>query len=315
MAVTYEIVKSQIIGNSHLTTYEKDCLLSITNESGLFDKESGVQGWVDMGASRTGLTSAKQHPVPPERVYKVRGKLRLKTSLEALTESICNPELMKKWDGMVKQVQVLQATNDTEAGVLRLATYSRFGVPGFSYVFYDRDFMVDAFAVKLPCGVYVMCAASTKRAARLDGDPGPQSYVVRGHIGTSGWFLLPHDDGTVTTCMILQVDPMGSVPASVVNFTSSFIPQNLIRMQKLLKSLSPEEVTRLREARLPKYDAVPDFDVESAEGESDPVVAEATGAGKDGADTQMVEGGSRPVADAPHGEGPVLRGRPVEVNA
>ena len=79
---------------------------------------------------------------------------------------------------------------------------------GFSSIFYDRDYMSEAIIARLPCGVTVMHVEGVPPSRSIAGDPGPQPQVIRGHIGSSGWLLVPQAEGNILTTMVLQVDPM-----------------------------------------------------------------------------------------------------------
>lgn len=201
-------------------------------------------------ASVSGVRIFRQLPEAPERVYKVSGIGELPVKSEVAFELVCNPELIPEWDMLFKGVNVLgfAADDGVEVAYLRIV----YGLPGFSRLVSDRDFLVRAVRVFFPNGVRVLYCRSIREGEVVAGDPGQLPRTIRGCMGDSGFVVMPTRKGCIMN-LTLQVDPKGWIPTSVVNFSLEAIPLNIHRIGAALQRLPHTVLANLAQRNQDSY--------------------------------------------------------------
>lgn len=188
---------------------------------------------------------SKHFPEHEERIYKIRGVGPVHAPVEVLYEMVTNTTYLEQWDPLLKKAEYVYRSKG-DYPILHIGyAYSLYKAPGLSVLCSDRDCFVKMVSLILPDGTRVVLARSPESHENVPvGVPSVPRGTIRSHVGQSGFVLSPHEGGTLMT-MVLQMDPKGWVPASVVSCCSMMIPMNIQRVRKAVSRLSVQEVDRI----------------------------------------------------------------------
>eukprot|EP00877_Chromochloris_zofingiensis_P012689 jgi/Chrzof1/7674/Cz02g32150.t1 len=192
-----------------------------------------------------GISAYKQEPVPPEKVYKLRGITEIDASAEVIFDFVSETDRILQWDPLLQEGIEIRRDPGTYPVLSTAYVLNRYGPPGpLSFLCHGREFMMRVVGLELPDGSRVLVAYSA--AGAVPGDPGVRPRTVRGHISTSGFVITPVEAGKCEVTMVVQVDPKGSVPTSVVNCCSLTMPMHLQRIRSLVSKLSYRELQQVQ---------------------------------------------------------------------
>lgn len=194
--------------------------------------------WTSCGNIQ-GIQIDKQFPRAPNRVFRVRGVGTVDISPKAAFELVCNLDMIPRWDMLYKNGKIMNYDVDfdgcCEVGYLHMV----YGVPGFSFLINDRDFVIRAVRVQFPDGVKVTWCSSVSDIESRELGVVPPPSSVRALLSDSGFVCFPAPDGSGKCVLelVLQVDPKGWIPPQVVNFCAEAIPLNISRIRNVVKKL------------------------------------------------------------------------------
>ncbi|WIA10268.1 hypothetical protein OEZ85_010466 [Tetradesmus obliquus] len=255
-----------IKNHPQLSDFEKQSLLWVLAQSPCFHRliqpadigGHAMPDWVKCtGSGMLGIQIARQDPVAPERVYKMRGIAEIPASTEVTYELVTEFEHMQKWDKMLLNLQVLERS-PKQYPILRIGTFiNTYGVPGMSWLFNEREFCCRGVAAHFPDGTRAL-AVYTPAEVHANDKGVSKPRTIRAHMGVSGYVVSPYADEArqhlgndkCQITMVLQVDPMGSVPLPVYNTVSMMMPMNLQRVKMAAAKLKPEEKAAMQQRQL-----------------------------------------------------------------
>lgn len=221
-------------------------LLAKTVDLGAVEKQySKSTTWTPV-SNISGINITRELPVSPERVYRVSGVGQIDAPPELVFELVSSSDLYPEWDMLFKGAKYLgfAVSNDGLCEVAHL--HVTYGLPGFSRIVHDRDFVIRAVRMQFPSGIRVLYCHSVSEQENVEGDPAPLPHTLRAHMGDSGYVVVPTSLGCIMN-FTLQVDPKGWIPTSVVNFSLEAVTLNIQRIRSALQRLPEDVLTSLRQ--------------------------------------------------------------------
>ncbi len=127
---------------------------------------------------------------------------------------LADNQYRRNWVDRLKKSVVLEHKNAYE-----FILYQHFGAPPLVS---DRDYVYRAKAIQNKHGQVVLKLQSVKHSKA------PATVGVRGQLYSSSYTLTPQPDGKTKVVVEIHTDPMGSLPAWIVNLIQKSWPRNTL---------------------------------------------------------------------------------------
>lgn len=180
--------------------------------------EDDWEGWEFVSDTNDIVSSRKP---APSGYYYIRGQGEINVPLEQIVAVLKDTTQKPKYDTMFIEGRTLHEFSDS----LKIS-YQQFKAP---WPVSNRDFVFAVDERRLDDGGFVIVGKSIE----LPSFP-PQSGIVRAEMDFGGFVLRPKSESKTMVSYLVHVDPKGSVPTMVVNYTQTEQTQVVHRIRVLL---------------------------------------------------------------------------------